>query len=92
MYTFLPLHSHLSDEKHVLMLRKYVGQGLTNPTGRAHTPKSSTVLSLPWRNLIIGVFSIFCRMFVQEETTLIWPGAAVPDEQLNGRGATLPLG
>ncbi|TNN02623.1 hypothetical protein fugu_010110 [Takifugu bimaculatus] len=32
------------------------------------------------------------RMFVQEETTLSWSGAAVPDEQLSGHGVTLPLG
>lgn len=31
-------------------------------------------------------------MLVQEETTLMWSGAAVPDEELNGHGVALPLG
>lgn len=69
--------------------RTYAGPVVTW-TRLSRYVKYMTVLSLAYVIYDNDVFYIFDRMLIPEETTLIWTGAAAPDELWNRPGVTLP--
>lgn len=52
-----------------------------------HDSDVVSICDIQYNNCVVCVFD---RMFIPEETTLIWTGAALPDELSNRPGVTLP--